>query len=238
MLTTGIVTGSIIAGGTAALLAPQFRQLRSVDRLRTKSRRQQVVCLTFDDGPGATLTPKVLDLLRSSDVRATFYLLGFRAQAAPEVADLVVAAGHEVGAHSMWHTHAWKTTPWRSYADVEAGYRALEQWVAAGGRFRPPYGKMNLGSWLAVHRRRAAIDWWTIDSGDTWPELPQPDEVADRVVREGGGVVLLHDFDREQDQERRSRFVLETTEAVIRKARRAGLRLGTMSELNRESTSA
>jgi peptidoglycan/xylan/chitin deacetylase (PgdA/CDA1 family) len=191
-----------------------------------------MVCLTFDDGPGPDLTPRVLELLSKHDVPATFYLLGFRAEEAPRVADLVRAGGHEIGAHTMRHLHAWKHTPWACYRDVGQGYRTLAPWLSERARFRPPYGKLNIGSWAAVQRRSVPIDWWTVDSGDTWDKLPDPASVADRIVREQGGVVLLHDFDRAPNTGERADYVLRTADMIIRRARDSGLRFGTMSDLS------
>jgi len=243
MLTTGLIAASVVVVGAGAVcVAPQARQVWAVGRLRALARQRRMVCLTYDDGPGPQLTPRVLELLASTGTRATFYLLGRRVPGAPELPGRVAAAGHEVAAHSMWHRHAWKTSPWGAYADVEEGYAALAAWVGPRGRFRPPYGKVNIGSWLALARRGAPMDWWTIDSGDTWAQLPSPQSVAGRVAAEGGGVVLLHDFDRESGTGGgsggdRAKFVLETTEAVIERAGREGMVLGTMSDLNREPTS-
>lgn len=190
-----------------------------------------MVCLTFDDGPGPDLTPRVLRLLADHGVKATFYLLGFRAEAAPEIADLVRAGGHEIGAHTMRHLHAWRSAPWASFGDVRRGYRTLKPWLGESARFRPPYGKLNIGSWAAAAQQGAPIDWWTVDSGDTWDDLPSPEPAADRIVREQGGVVLLHDFDRATNAGVRADYVLRTADMIIRRARDSGLRFGTMSDL-------
>lgn len=234
--TVVIATTACVSAGTAFFL-PQARRVRAVPRLRERARRRRMVCLTYDDGPGPKLTAQVLDMLKGAGVPATFYLLGRRAVLAPELPARAVAEGHEVGAHTMWHRHAWKSTPWGAYADVEAGYEALAPWVGPAGRFRPPYGKVNIGSWLAVARRGAPMDWWTIDSGDTWDRPPAAEQVADQVVQAGGGVLLLHDFDRESGDGERAQFVLQTTEAVIGRARREGLVFGTMSDLEQEPIS-
>jgi hypothetical protein len=60
--------------------------------------------------------------------------------------------------------------------------------------------------------------WWTIDSGDTWERLPAVDEVIARVREQGGGVVLLHDFDRSGD---RCRYVLDLTSRLVELAQRS-----------------
>ena len=61
------------------------------------------LALTFDDGPNAQWTPRLLDVLARHDVRATFFLLGSRAEAEPELVRRIAAAGHVIGNHS-WST--------------------------------------------------------------------------------------------------------------------------------------
>jgi hypothetical protein len=87
-----------------------------------------------------------------------------------------------------------------------------------------------LAGWWEAHKRGARIAWWTIDSGDTWAQLPTPQSVADRVARAGGGVVLMHDFDRCQE---RMEFVLTTTKLLLQTAKREGLHVCRYSDLFR-----
>ena len=61
------------------------------------------LALTFDDGPNPAWTPRLLDLLASHDVRATFFLVGSRAQAEPALVRQIAAAGHLIGNHSWSH---------------------------------------------------------------------------------------------------------------------------------------
>jgi peptidoglycan/xylan/chitin deacetylase (PgdA/CDA1 family) len=186
--------------------------------------------LTYDDGPGPVLTPQLLDLLAAHDARATFFPLGRRAEAAPEVLDRVQRTGHEIGCHGYAHRNAWKSSPRAAVEDVEAGYAALAPWVVADGVFRPPYGKLVGPTWLALRRRGAPLGWWTVDSGDTThADLPDPDAVARSVAEAGGGVVLLHDHDREPEWAGREAYVLEVTRALLRAAAQNGLRTCALS---------
>lgn len=205
--------------------------IRKLDRqLGRVTRSKRALCLTYDDGPGPGTTPLLLDLLASHGVRATFFLLGMRAEAAPGVADAVRDAGHEAGCHSWGHLHAWKAPPRRVARDIERGFVSLEPWLSPSGLFRPPYGKMTPMTWLQVRRRGARVAWWTIDSGDTHAELPDPERIAQRAS--GGGVVLMHDFDRTgEDRDERRGFVLSLTERLIGVARREGLEIVTFGEL-------
>jgi peptidoglycan/xylan/chitin deacetylase (PgdA/CDA1 family) len=59
------------------------------------------VALTIDDGPDPTTTPELLRVMRSHGARATFFLLGERAQRRPDLVRRVVADGHEVANHRM-----------------------------------------------------------------------------------------------------------------------------------------
>ena len=137
-------------------------------------------------------------------------------------------AGHELGVHTFDHGHAWRISTATAIADIDAGYEAAAPWVAPDGVFRPPHGKMTIATWRALRRRGARVCWWTVDSGDTWAELPPVSRVVEQVRSAGGGVLLMHDFDREPDRER---FVLETTEALLQLAAREGFRVMTVSEL-------
>ena len=96
-----------------------------------------------------------------------------------------------------------------------------------------PYGKWTLPTVLLACLNRVSLGWWTHDSGDTRAELPaSPDAVASRLVEGGGGVLLMHDFDRQgDDATERESFVLETTRAVIKAAKRQDIQVCTLGEV-------
>jgi peptidoglycan/xylan/chitin deacetylase (PgdA/CDA1 family) len=218
--------GAVVAGGAAAFGAAEVltyaARRREIAALRARCRRAGVLALTYDDGPGPALTPQLLEVLRRHDVKATFFALGRRAQVAPEVLDAVADEGHEIGCHTLMHHNAWKVAPWRALADLDAGYDVLARWVPADGRFRPPHGKQTTVTRAALRGRGAPVAWWTIDSGDTFAELPDPGLVVARVREDGGAVVLLHDHSDERPPER-IEFVLEVTERLLHGAREDGL---------------
>ncbi|MFZ0319637.1 MAG: hypothetical protein WAL56_10970, partial [Candidatus Sulfotelmatobacter sp.] len=68
----------------------------------------------------------------------------------------------------------------------------------------------------------------TIDSGDTHTTLPRASQIADRLRREGGGIVLMHDLDRTQP---RNDFVLELTSTLIDVAKRESLQIKPLRDL-------
>jgi peptidoglycan/xylan/chitin deacetylase (PgdA/CDA1 family) len=211
-------------------MGPMLARRCQERRLQARCASTGTLVLTYDDGPGEQLTPTLLDLLGARGVRATFFLAGFRAVEHPRVVDRIVSEGHEVGCHGDEHLHAWRTWPWRTVTDVTRGYRRLARWVPGNGLYRPPFGKMTPLTWAAVRRRRAPIGWWTIAAGDVMEEPPGVTTAAEQAREFGGGVVLLHDFDRGDE---RAQFVLESTELLLDTAEEYGWSVKTLGQLTR-----
>jgi peptidoglycan/xylan/chitin deacetylase (PgdA/CDA1 family) len=228
-----LATGATFAAGAAALAAEAATyatKKREIAALRAQCRRAGVLALTYDDGPGPDLTPQLLELLGRHGVHATFFALGMRAEVAPDTLDTVAAAGHEIACHTHMHRNAWKVPPWVALTDIARGYATLAPWVSADGRFRPPHGKLTAITGRALARRGAPVAWWTIDSGDTFAQLPAPTHAADRLREDGGGVVLLHDHSAERPAERLA-FVLDATERLLHAARASGLAVRPLRDL-------
>ncbi len=99
-----------------------------------------VLALTFDDGPDPRWTPQVLDVLRRHRARATFFVLGSKVNAHPELTRRIVEEGHELGVHTYTHVHLAATPAWRRRVELAATRAAI---AAATGRqtrlMRPPY---------------------------------------------------------------------------------------------------
>lgn len=158
------------------------------------SRVSAQVAITFDDGPGPD-TPAVLDKLQQLGVKATFFLISERAQAAPEIARRIVNEGHAIGLHMSRHVSAFALSPWQSYRQVRRGLDELE--ALTGLRpiwFRPPWGHINLGTWLAIVRFRLTPALWNIAPDDWRPDRSASD-ISRFVVQlaQPGVVVVLHD---------------------------------------------
>ena len=222
---TLVLVGAIVF---AAYFFPIGYRYIVTRRLRARVVSTRTIALTFDDGPSATLTPQLLDLLAARGARATFFMLGQNALQNSATADAVAERGHEIGCHSYRHLNAWKVLPWSAIRDINDGFSHLKRWVSPLGTFRPPYGKMTLPTYWSVRRRGSRILWWTLDSGDTWEQLPEPHNVVRQVIKAGGGVVLMHDLDRSAH---RNEFVLATTKLLLEAASTHGFKLRTVSEL-------
>lgn len=185
-----LLAAVLLVRGSASVRASWYLRMRC--RARGTGRR---VALTFDDGPDPQRTPAVLDLLARQGVRATFFVVGARAEAHPELVRRMAAEGHVVGNHS--YTHSWRF-PLRSLGrTVEELRRTGEVLHRITGRqprlFRPPFGVTNPTIARAVRRLGLDPVGWSIRSLDTMGQSPE--RVAARILRRlhPGAVILLHD---------------------------------------------
>ena len=120
------------------------------------------VALTFDDGPHATNTPRLLDILRSRTVKATFYVVGTNAKRYPHILQRMVAEGHEIGNHTVTHGNLTKMSPTQIRNELRTSHYTI---VAATGvaprTMRPPYGAItaNQKSWIRQEFGYPSILW-------------------------------------------------------------------------------
>ncbi len=173
----------------ASLLDRIGRRLAGmIDRVQTS---EPVVALTFDDGPDPASTPAVLDLLRRHHARATFFCVGERAAAHPELTRRMAEDGHVIGNHSWSH----ERFPLMTAAQrVEQLARAAAHLPRQPVRlFRPPYGDYSLGSAFDVWRKGYQAIAWDVLVRD-WCERDagRMRAVLEEKVRPGS-IVLLHD---------------------------------------------
>jgi peptidoglycan/xylan/chitin deacetylase (PgdA/CDA1 family) len=209
-------------------------------RLRRVCRARRAIVLSYDDGPGASLTPRLLDLLGERGAKATFCMVGHRVENNPDMAARVLRAGHEVAGHTQRHFNAWKTSPTRVSRDLRAGQ---ETTVRLGGNarlMRPPFGKLTLAGLIEIALLGIIPAWWTVDSRDSWGRRPIESVIAE-IGAKGGGVVLMHDYDMHPEEDggrAHLTYVLTLTERILTFASENGYRVMTMGEvLRREPAS-
>ncbi len=155
------------------------------------------VALTLDDGPDPRSTPRFLDLLSRRDIRATFFLLGSMAVAAPGLAGEIAAAGHEIGVHGWDHRYLTVRSPQAAHRDMARARDTIADITGhAPAFFRPPYGVLSGGALVAARRLGLRPLLWTC-WGREWAPGATPDSVYSTLMAglSGGGTVLLHDSD-------------------------------------------
>jgi peptidoglycan/xylan/chitin deacetylase (PgdA/CDA1 family) len=159
------------------------------------------VVLTFDDGPRAGKTDKVLATLADFNVRATFLMLGSAAQANPRLAQEVAEQGHTVGSHTFSHVDLGTISRQEALDEIAKGERAVAAALEAGGQtsspfFRFPY--LSQSGFLRTNLMQSGLVVLdvTIDSKDYYKD--SPDLVAARTLQrldaQGSGIILFHDI--------------------------------------------
>ncbi|MCO4863195.1 polysaccharide deacetylase family protein [Cupriavidus sp. WGlv3] len=164
--------------------------------LRLPPSAEGCVALTFDDGPNPDLTPRVLDLLDQHGASATFFCIGERAAAHPELLREIVRRGHAVENHSMYHRLHFSTFgPGRMQHDIAAAQQVLTQITGQAPRFfRAPAGLRNPFLEPVLCRLGLQLAAWTRRGFDTLSG-----NHAARVARRLAGrlaardILLLHD---------------------------------------------
>lgn len=133
-----------------------------------------MVALTFDDGPSANFTPKVLDILREKRVPATFFVVGANAQKYPDIIKREVSDGHQIGNHSYSHPDLTTLSDDAVFKELLGTQQIIEQQTGHGPEFvRYPHGEETPGADAAVRRLglTGTVGWhWNVkDEGhDDW----------------------------------------------------------------------
>lgn len=174
--------------------------LKSLCRKVTADR---VVTLTFDDGPDEEMTPKVLDVLKGYDIKATFFLVGNRVERNSDIVRRIVAEGHTIGNHTFSHKGVF---PLCRAERVEEELCRCSDAIADAAAvrpmlFRPPFGVTNPIIGRAVRGAGLQSVGMSIRSLDTLKRKRRRD-ICERVLRQlhPGAIILLHDRCAEADE--------------------------------------
>ena len=154
------------------------------------------VALTFDDGPSAENTPRLLDILKERNIRATFFMVGENAARLPAIVTRIVREGHEIGNHSWSHPLLAKMTDDQVRDQLKKTQEAIID--ACGyvpGLLRPPYG-----GFTARQRNWAngifgfEIVLWDVDPQD-W-KIRDSAHVESEILKQTkpGSIILSHDI--------------------------------------------
>ncbi|MCL2407998.1 MAG: polysaccharide deacetylase family protein [Oscillospiraceae bacterium] len=156
------------------------------------------IALTFDDGP-STYTKRLLDALASRNVSATFFVLGQRVTANPEIAKRIVEEGHEIASHSYSHPNFVNMNAARIRSELSRTNDAIYQ--ATGTRpvlLRTPYGSYNSTVRSVAAEFGFPLIMWSVDTRD-WQSRNVSAILShfvdgNNVRIKDGDIILLHDI--------------------------------------------
>jgi peptidoglycan/xylan/chitin deacetylase (PgdA/CDA1 family) len=168
------------------------------------------LALTFDDGPNPAWTPRLLDMLASHNVLASFFLVGSRAQTEPALVRRIAAEGHLIGNHSWSHPNLAQCSEQLIHEELMQTNDTLEQITGEPVRyFRPPFGAWRPAVLRTARSLNLRTALWNAMTGD-WNET-SADHIAkhltnkiDRATSSGRATnIVLHDgghLEREADR--------------------------------------
>lgn len=151
------------------------------------------VALTFDDGPDITFTPEILDILKQNNIRATFFIVGARAKAHPEMIKRIEHDGHAIGNHSWDHPDLDKLSNNDVTSEIQRTDNTLFYLLGYHPTFvRPPYGAADLRVIKSIGLMGCKIIDWSVDTRD-WAGTP-PAKILLNVRSEihPGAIILQH----------------------------------------------
>jgi len=188
--------GHFAAGSLVVLwhhLVPRSQGLCDVVHEFATETRQ--VWLTIDDGPDREDTPKILNLLDQYKAKATFFMIGEKAAACPDLVREVVARGHGVGCHTYNHPlrDFWCAGRSRVRHEVDDALGVLRGAGAPVWLFRSPAGIKNVFLRRCLKERKLSCVAWSIRSGDGVGTCVET--IVRRVLREvrPGSIILMHE---------------------------------------------
>lgn len=149
--------------------------------------------LTFDDGPDATWTPRVLEELERCHARATFFMVGERAHEQPDLVRAALDAGHGVELHCHRHIRHTELGERELERDAELALAALERGGACPGLWRAPWGVHGEASLRVAERFSLRLVGWSIDTHDWRGDDARAMLARARARVADGASVLMHD---------------------------------------------
>lgn len=178
------------------------------------------IALTFDDGPDPKYTPILLDLLQKHNVKATFFVLGSKAERSPELILRMHREGHLIGLHNYVHRTNGLMMPWKVRRQLEQAAEAVKKITGESPQYyRPPWGIVNAFDFFLSKRFHIVL--WSLIVGD-WLKKTGKDKIKKRLITQlsTGSVIVLHDsgetFGADEDApvhmlEALDEFLIETT---------------------------
>ena len=175
------------------------------------------IAITIDDGPHPGHTPRVLDVLAASGMKATFFVVGEMCRRYPDVIRRIAAEGHELGNHTWSHSEPTKTSTATFLKETTQTRQLLQDLTGRDCRLtRPPKGKLTIGKAIGLWRQQQTIVLWNVDPKDY--AMQDRQEIlhwCGHYRPRAGHIVLLHDdqpyaaicLERLSAADERTRFV-------------------------------
>jgi peptidoglycan-N-acetylglucosamine deacetylase len=190
-------------GTSRTLVVDPSEHLRigSMNYAETLPLADKEVVLTFDDGPIAPYTNKILDILASECVHATYFIVGQMAQLRPELVRRAAREGHTIGTHSMTHPYGFQLLPFeKAKEQIDDGIAATAAALGDTAKLAPFFRFPGFGHTEAAEdyaESRGLMVWGADFPADDWLRISDKEitrRALMRIEHSGKGILLLHDI--------------------------------------------
>lgn len=186
----GVIQFNLKSSETKGEIPKQFKETKAALQEQIE---KPMIALTFDDGPNAQFTPKLLEGLKQRNVHATFFLIGenIEQNSNRNLVKQMYEEGHLIGNHTYRHLEITKLSDEEAYEEIKSTNDLIESIIGKAPEYmRPPFG-----SWQRNLEKKMMIIpvLWTVDPLDWTTE--NVDEIVNKVVTETkeNDIILLHD---------------------------------------------
>lgn len=195
------------------------------------------IVLTFDDGPSAEYTPKILDILEKEKVPASFFLVGENAEANIPIVQRINRNGFEIGNHTFTHGNLALMSPERASLELKTT-RSLIECITGKSTilFRAPYNadsEPQTFEELEPLARSKKLNYITIGESidpNDWDANMNADSIVNRTIRfanqTNASIILLHDSGGESRQP-----TVDALPRIIKYFKQKGCKFTTISDL-------
>lgn len=227
-----VIVGSILASIALAFGAWRLSDSRTFqlfgEIVARADTTENIVALTFDDGPTPEVTNEILALLGERNVKATFFVMGAELERNPELGRRIASEGHELGNHSYSHKRMVLKTPSFIKEEIERTDRLIRSTGYEGAiHFRPPYGKkLALLPWYLSKTNRKTITW-DIEPDSYADVAADSNRIVEHVIQNSrpGSIIILHIWYPSRATS------LKAVPGIIDGLRQRGFQFKTVSEL-------
>lgn len=166
----------------------------------------KIAYLTFDDGPSANNTPKILDILKENNIKATFFVIGSMVKQNPEMLKREKAEGHTIGNHTYSHDYGYLYSSQDNFLnDLKKNEDTISSVIGDYDKklIRFPGGSFNRLSYqMAAENSGYKYIDWNEETGDGEYQYPQVDVLVNNFKKYDVGqkrmVILMHDASTKQ----------------------------------------
>lgn len=171
-------------------------------------RKQKIAYLTFDDGPSANITPKILDELKNKDVKATFFVVGSNVKEYPNIVQREKNEGHGIGNHSYTHDYKYiYQSPENLMKEIKDTEDILKEVLGESFNkkiFRFPGGSFNISKRFKDELKNDKYEFydWNCLNGDAEGVRSSKTKLIENVKSTSKGknklIILMHDAETKE----------------------------------------